>query len=450
MAQSSSKRIFLCNSCGNEYFKWHGQCPACSEWGTLSEFHPPKSRRKSNGAPARKTTELHTITHKKDRKRTSSGINEVDRVLGGGLLPGSMILLGGQPGIGKSTIAIQIVAGCGKSALYVSAEESEDQLALRAERLGINTKNLHVSGENEILNVLEQVSVVQPSLLVIDSIQTVYNEDLDSLPGSVSQIRDCGQQLLNACKQKGFTVIVIGHVTKIGTIAGPKMLEHMVDTVLYLEGDERYDHRILRSVKNRFGATNEVGVFHMTSAGLEEVTNPSELFLAERTANTAGTAILPTMEGTRPILVEVQALVSKANFGTPQRNTNGVDSRRLSMLLAVLEKRLGNIMGMNDVFVNLVGGLKIQDPAADLSIISAVASSSKDNVIADGTVLVGEVGLTGEVRSVARIDQRLQEAAALGFKIAIIPKGNMKNVKSFKGLKIHGVKSVREAFQIIF
>jgi len=307
-----------------------------------------------------------------------------------------------------------------------------------------------VSGENEIMNVLEQVSVVQPSLLVIDSIQTVYNEDLDSLPGSVSQIRDCGQQLLNACKQKGFTVIVIGHVTKIGTIAGPKMLEHMVDTVLYLEGDERYDHRILRSVKNRFGATNEVGVFHMTSAGLEEVTNPSELFLAERTANTAGTAILPTMEGTRPILVEVQALVSKANFGTPQRNTNGVDSRRLSMLLAVLEKRLGNIMGMNDVFVNLVGGLKIQDPAADLSIISAVASSSKDNVIADGTVLVGEVGLTGEVRSVARIDQRLQEAAALGFKIAIIPKGNMKNVKSFKGLKIHGVKSVREAFQIIF
>lgn len=450
MAQSSSKTIFLCNSCGNEYSKWHGQCPACSEWGTLSEFHPPKSRRKSNSTPPRETSELHTITHKKDRKRTSSGIKEVDRVLGGGLLPGSMILLGGQPGIGKSTIALQIVAGCSESALYVSAEESEDQLALRAERLGVNSKDLHVSGENEILNVLEQVSVLQPSLLVIDSIQTVYNEDLESLPGSVSQIRDCGQQLLNACKQKGFTVIVIGHVTKVGTIAGPKMLEHMVDTVLYLEGDERYDHRILRSVKNRFGATNEVGVFHMTSSGLEEVKNPSELFLAERTANTAGTAILPTMEGSRPILVEVQALVSKANFGTPQRNTNGVDTRRLSMLLAVLEKRLGNIMGMNDVFVNLVGGLKVQDPAADLAIISAVASSSKDNVIADGTVLVGEVGLTGEVRSVARIDQRLQEASALGFKIAIIPKGNMKNIKSFNGLKIHGVKTVREAFQYIF
>ena len=450
MAPSSSKSIFLCNSCGNEFPKWHGQCPACNEWGTLSEFHPPKTRRKSKGSPAKKTTELRTLTNKKDRKRSTSGLNEVDRVLGGGLLPGSMILLGGQPGIGKSTLALQIVAGCGQKALYVSAEESEDQLALRADRLELNTKDLHVSGENEILNVLEQVSVVQPTLLVIDSIQTVYNEDLDSLPGSVSQLRDCGQQLLNACKQKGFTVIVIGHVTKVGIIAGPKMLEHMVDTVLYLEGDERYDHRILRSVKNRFGATNEVGVFHMTSSGLDEVENPSALFLAERTANTAGTAIFPSMEGSRPILVEVQALVSKANFGTPQRNTNGVDSRRLSMLLAVLEKRLGNVMGMNDVFVNLVGGLKIQDPAADLAIIAAVASSSRDDVIIDGTVLVGEVGLTGEVRSVSRIEQRLQAAAALGFTSAVIPAGNIKNDHSYKGLKVHGVKSVRETFHHIF
>ena len=450
MAPSSSKSIFLCNSCGNEFSKWHGQCPACSEWGTLSEFHPPKTRRKSKGAPAKKTTELRTLTNKKDRKRSTSGLNEVDRVLGGGLLPGSMILLGGQPGIGKSTLALQIVAGCGQTALYVSAEESEDQLALRADRLELNTKDLHVSGENEILNVLEQVSVVQPTLVVIDSIQTVYNEDLDSLPGSVNQLRDCGQQLLNACKQKGFTVIVIGHVTKVGIIAGPKMLEHMVDTVLYLEGDERYDHRILRSVKNRFGATNEVGVFHMTSSGLDEVENPSALFLAERTANTAGTAIFPSMEGSRPILVEVQALVSKANFGTPQRNANGVDSRRLSMLLAVLEKRLGNVMGMNDVFVNLVGGLKIRDPAADLAIIAAVASSSRDDAIIDGTVLVGEVGLTGEVRSVARIEQRLQEAAALGFTSAVIPAGNIKNDRSYKELKVHGVKSVRETFQHIF
>lgn len=416
----------------------------------MSEFHPPKSRRKSNGAPARETKKLDSLTIKQTHRRTSSGLSEVDRVLGGGLLPSSMILLGGQPGIGKSTLALQIVSDCGQRSLYVSAEESEDQLALRAERLGVQPKDLQVSGENEILNVLEQVSVVQPTLMVIDSIQTVYNEDLDTLPGSVSQLRDCGQQLLKACKQKGFTVIVIGHVTKEGTIAGPKMLEHMVDTVLYLEGDERYDHRILRSVKNRFGATNEVGVFHMTSSGLEEVSNPSELFLAERSEHTAGTAIFPSMEGSRPILVEVQALVSKANFGTPQRNANGVDTRRLSMLLAVLEKRLGNIMGMNDVFVNLVGGLRIQDPAADLAIIAALASSNLDDPISNGTVLIGEVGLTGEVRSVARIDQRLQEAAALGFKKAVIPSGNVKNNKLIKGLSIHGVRSVQEALKFIF
>lgn len=450
MARSSSKTIFLCNGCGNEFPKWHGQCPACSEWGTLSEFHPSKTRRKTNGAPAKETKELQSLTKDTTLVRISSGLKEVDRVLGGGMLPGSMILLGGQPGIGKSTLALQVVAGSGQSALYVSAEESDEQLALRAERLGINTQGLHVSGENEILNVLEQVSVVQPNLLVIDSIQTVYNEDLDSLPGSISQIRDCGQQLLNACKQKGFTVIVIGHVTKEGNIAGPKMLEHMVDTVLYMEGDERYDHRILRSVKNRFGATNEVGIFHMSSSGLDEVTNPSELFLAERTENTAGTAIFPSMEGSRPILVEVQALVSKANFGTPQRNANGVDTRRLAMLLAVLEKRLGKIMGMNDVFVNLVGGLKIQDPAADLAIIAALYSSSGNDLIANGTVLIGEVGLAGEVRSVSKIDQRLQESAALGFNNAIVPERNLKEKQSIKGLKLVGVKTVQDAFKAIF
>lgn len=450
MTHSSSKTIFLCNSCGNEFSKWHGQCPACNEWGTLSEFSPPKSRRKSPGQPARETHLLNTLLETKDRQRILSNIKEVDRVLGGGFLLGSMVLLGGQPGIGKSTLALQIIAGLDQEVLYVSAEESEQQLALRAERLGVKSDQLHISGENEILNILEQVSVVQPKFVVIDSIQTVYNEDLDSLPGSVSQLRDCGQQLLKACKQKGFTVIVIGHVTKEGIIAGPKMLEHMVDTVLYLEGDDRYDHRILRSAKNRFGATNEVGIFHMTSSGLEEVANPSELFLAERSTNSAGTAIFPSIEGSRPILVEVQALVSKANFGNPQRNVNGIDSRRLSMLLAVLEKRLGQGMGMNDVFVNLVGGLKIQDPAADLSIISAVASSNRDNIVSGNTVLIGEVGLTGEVRSVSRIDQRLQEAAALGFTNAVIPKGNIKNSKTLTEMNIQGVRTVEEAFKYIF
>jgi len=450
MVQSSSKSIFLCNNCGNEFSKWHGQCPACKEWGTLGEFNPPKSRRKSKGKPAGETHLLNTLLETNDRERILSSINEVDRVLGGGFLLGSMILLGGQPGIGKSTLALQIIAGLDQDVLYVSAEESEQQLALRAERLGVKADQLHISGENEILNILEQVSVVQPKFVVIDSIQTVYNEDLDSLPGSISQLKDCGQQVLNACKQNGFTVIVIGHVTKEGIIAGPKMMEHMVDTVLYLEGDDRYDHRILRSAKNRFGATNEVGIFKMTSAGLEEVANPSELFLAERSTNAAGTAIFPSMEGSRPILVEVQALVSKANFGTPQRNVNGIDSRRLSMLLAVLEKRLGQVMGMNDVFVNLVGGLKIQDPAADLSIISAVASSNKNHVVSGNTVLIGEVGLTGEVRSVSRIDQRLQEAAALGFTNAVVPIRNIKNSSVPKELTIHGVNTVQEAFNTIF
>ncbi len=450
MARSPSKTIYLCSNCGNEFTKWYGQCPSCGEWSTLSEFNPPKSRRKTSGAPPRDTIELVSLTTIQEQSRISSGLSEVDRVLGGGLLPSSMILLSGQSGIGKSTLAFQVLAGCSHTALYVSAEESEEQLALRAKRLHINTIDLHVSGENEVLNILEQVSVIQPGVLVVDSIQTVYNANLDTLPGAVSQIRDCGQQLLNACKQKGFSVFIIGHVTKDGSIAGPKMLEHMVDTVLYLEGDERYEYRILRSMKNRFGAVNEVGVFHMTATGLEEVLNPSELFLAERTKNIAGTAIFPSMEGSRPILMEVQALVSKANFGIPQRNANGVDTRRLAMLLAVLEKRLGILMGMNDVFVNLVGGLRIKDPAADLAIIAALASSSKEKSITGGTVMIGEVGLAGEVRSVVRIEQRLQETAALGFKQAIIPVGNLKHKKSFKGLQIYGAKSVREAFQYIF
>lgn len=450
MARLSSKTVFLCNQCGNEFAKWFGQCPSCGEWGTLSEFTSSSRAKKSGNKPARETRLLNHVLETGDRHRIITGIQEVDRVLGGGFLPGSIILLGGQPGIGKSTIALQIIANLKKNVLYISAEESEQQLALRAERLGIQSELLHISDENEITNILEQISVLKPTFVVVDSIQTVYSENLDSLPGSVSQLRDCGQQLLNACKQKGFSVIIIGHVTKEGVIAGPKMLEHMVDTVLYLEGDERYDHRILRSVKNRFGATNEVGIFTMTSYGMVEVANPSELFLAERTSEAAGTVIFPSLEGSRPILVEIQALVSAANFGTPQRNANGLDSKRMAMLLAVLEKRLGQVMGMSDVFVNLVGGLKIQDPAADLAIISALASSARETPVADESVLIGEVGLTGEVRSVARIELRLKEAAALGFQNAVIPRGNTKNLSSVSGIKIHDVKTVREAFQHIF
>ena len=383
--------------------------------------------------------------------RKNTGIPEVDRVLGGGILPGSMILLGGSPGVGKSTLALQIIPGLNSKVLYVSAEESEDQLALRAKRLGINSNLIHLSTENNAQVILDQVALLKPKLLILDSIQTIYSDNIDSIPGSPGQIRECGQQFLTMSKQNGVSVIVIGHVTKEGIIAGPKMLEHMVDTVLYLEGDPRFDHRVLRSEKNRFGTTNEVGIFQMSKKGLEEVSNPSELFLAERTKEVPGSAVFPALEGTRPILVEVQALVSNANFGTPQRNANGIDYKRLSMFLAVLEKRLGMVMGTKDVFVNLVGGLRISDPTADLAVITALASSAKDIIIPQDTVLVGEVGLVGEVRSVAKLDKRVAETEALGFKQIIVPQSNLKRFKkSNTKIKVLGVSSVKEVFSNLF
>ena len=383
--------------------------------------------------------------------RKNTGIPEVDRVLGGGVLPGSMILLGGSPGVGKSTLALQIIPGLNSNVLYVSAEESEDQLALRAKRLGINSNLIHLSTENNAQVILDQVTLLKPKLLILDSIQTIYSDNIDSISGSPGQIRECGQQFLTMSKQNGVSVIVIGHVTKEGIIAGPKMLEHMVDTVLYLEGDPRFDHRVLRSEKNRFGTTNEVGIFQMSKQGLEEVSNPSELFLAERTKEVPGSAVFPALEGTRPILVEVQALVSNANFGTPQRNANGIDYKRLSMFLAVLEKRLGMAMGTKDVFVNLVGGLRISDPTADLAVIMAIASSAKDIIIPQDTVLVGEVGLVGEVRSVAKLDKRVAETEALGFKQIIVPQSNLKRFKkSNTKIKVLGVSSVKEVFSNLF
>jgi DNA repair protein RadA/Sms len=383
--------------------------------------------------------------------RNNTGIPEVDRVLGGGILPGSMILLGGSPGVGKSTLALQIIPGLNSKVLYVSAEESEDQLALRAKRLGINSNLIHLSTENNAQVILDQVALLKPKLLILDSIQTIYSDNIDSIPGSPGQIRECGQQFLTMSKQNGVSVIVIGHVTKEGIIAGPKMLEHMVDTVLYLEGDPRFDHRVLRSEKNRFGTTNEVGIFQMSKKGLEEVSNPSELFLAERTKEVPGSAVFPALEGTRPILVEVQALVSNANFGAPQRNANGIDYKRLSMFLAVLEKRLSMVMGTKDVFVNLVGGLRISDPSADLAVITALASSAKDIIIPQDTVLVGEVGLVGEVRSVAKLDKRVAETEALGFKQIIVPQSNLKRFKkSNTKIKVLGVSSVKEVFSNLF
>jgi len=451
MAKSKVRIVFLCSSCGDEFAKWHGQCPSCSEWGTLSEYKVnTKSRVRSNGRP-RATTKLIDLLEKGEIKRNKTGIPEVDRVLGGGFLPGSMILLGGSPGVGKSTLALQIIPGLESNVLYVSAEESEDQLALRAKRLGIDSNMIQLSSENNAQVILDQVAHIKPQLLILDSIQNIYSENIDSIPGSPSQIRECGQLFLTLAKQNGVSVIVIGHVTKEGIIAGPKMLEHMVDTVLYLEGDSRLDHRVLRSVKNRFGTTNEVGIFQMNERGLEEVSNPSELFLAERATEVPGSAVFPALEGTRPILVEVQALVSNANFGTPQRNANGIDYKRLAMLLAVLEKRLGMVMGTKDVFVNLVGGLRISDPTADLAVIAALGSSAKDSIIPQNTVLVGEVGLAGEVRSVAKLDKRVAETEALGFKRIIVPKSSLKRFKrSSTKIKVLGVSSVRELFGYLF
>ncbi len=451
MAKMKSKIVYLCSACGNDHPKWNGQCPSCNEWGTLKEYKVSNKKQFQKNGIKRDSQKLEDVLIKGESKRLSVGIPEMDRVLGGGLLSGTLILLGGNPGIGKSTLALQILPSFDQAVLYISAEESESQVGLRAQRLGVSSTNLHLSSENNIDSILNQISIVHPKLVVIDSIQTVFNDELDSLPGSVSQIRECGQRLLQLAKQENISVIIIGHVTKEGIIAGPKMLEHMVDTVLYLEGDDRYDHRILRSVKNRFGATNEVGIFQMEEKGLIEVKNPSELFLSERQNDITGSVIFSSLEGSRPILVEIQALVSNANFGTPQRNVNGFDYKRLAMLLAVLEKRLGVLMGAKDVFINLVGGLKVNDPAADLSVISAVASSAKNKLISDSIVLIGEVGLGGEVRSVSGLNVRIKEAESLGFKHVIAPLSSVNRIKKdSKKIKVTGVSNVNEAFQKLF
>ena len=451
MPQSKVKTVFLCSSCGDQFAKWNGQCPSCDEWGTLSEYKVnTKSRSKSNGQ-TKSPSNLVDVLKDGVVKSQKTGIREVDRVLGGGVLPGSMILLGGSPGIGKSTLALQIIPGLKYSVLYVSAEESEEQLALRAKRLNISSKKIKLSTENNIEVIVDQLTLTNPKLLIIDSIQNIYSDNVDSIAGSPSQIRECGQQLLAIAKQNKVSVIVIGHVTKEGIIAGPRMLEHMVDTVLYLEGDSRFDHRILRSIKNRFGTTNEVGIFQMNELGLDEVSNPSQFFLSERTLEVPGSAIFPALEGTRPLLVEVQALVSNANFGTPQRNSNGIDYKRLAMLLAVLEKRIGIHIGAKDVFINLVGGFHMSDPSTDLAVIIAVASSANDFTIPNNTVLAGEVGLSGELRSVPNLDKRIKESEALGFTNIIVPKSNLKRLKNLDyKIEVLGFHNVKEVLNHLF
>ena len=407
--------VFVCNECGYESSKWMGKCPACNQWNTFFEekqitANTAKARQKTNA----EVVQLNTV-EKKETTRIKTGVGELDRVLGGGFVNGSLTLLGGEPGIGKSTLILQIcnsVKVDGKI-LYVSGEESAEQIKLRADRLGIDSENILFLAETDIDVVQNSLEKYDPKFVIIDSIQTMYSEEITSAPGSVSQVREITARVMQICKQKGITTIIIGHVTKDGNIAGPRVLEHMVDTVLYLEGERYFTYRILRGVKNRFGSTNEIGMFEMEGKGLVEITNPSSILISERNGNPAGSIITVSLEGTRPLLVELQALTTLSVFGIPRRNAIGVDYNRLTLLMAVLEKRAGLPLGNQDVYLNVVGGIKVNEPALDLSIILSVASSYKNISIKEDVVAIGEVGLTGEVRSVNMIDKRIKEAEKL-------------------------------------
>lgn len=407
--------VFVCNNCGYESSKWMGKCPACNQWNTFFEekqvtANTAKARQKTNA----EVVQLNTV-EKKETTRIKTGVGELDRVLGGGFVNGSLTLLGGEPGIGKSTLILQIcnsVKVDGKI-LYVSGEESAEQIKLRSDRLGIDNDNILFLSETDIDVVQNSLEKYEPKFVIIDSIQTMYSEEITSAPGSVSQVREITARVMQICKQKGITTIIIGHVTKDGNIAGPRVLEHMVDTVLYLEGERYFTYRILRGVKNRFGSTNEIGMFEMEGNGLVEITNPSSILISERSGNPPGSIITVSLEGTRPLLVELQALTTLSVFGIPRRNAIGVDYNRLTLLMAVLEKKAGMQLGNQDVYLNVVGGIKVNEPALDLSIILSVASSYKNISIKEDVVAIGEVGLTGEVRSVNMIDKRIKEAEKL-------------------------------------
>ena len=452
------KTLFYCTECGNETPKWAGKCPACGAWNTIVE-QPQAARAAGKGASrpagggavrrARPVTELEADAE----IRFSTGMGELDRVLGGGAVKGSLVLVGGAPGIGKSTLMLQICDQLCRSAtvLYVSGEESERQIKLRAERLRVRGEGLHLLSETNLENVVDAVHTVQPGVLVVDSIQTLYNDALESPAGSVSQVKDCTMALMQLAKGQGITVFVIGHVNKEGSIAGPKVLEHMVDCVLYFEGDQHTAYRILRAAKNRFGATNEIGVFEMRDSGLVEVENPSEMLLSGRPEDAPGTCVTCVMEGVRPVLAEVQALVVPSSLGNPRRVSNGVDYNRAMLLLAVLEKRAGYAFYSQDVYINIIGGLKLDETACDLPVCIALASSLLDLPVNEKTMAIGEVGLGGEIRSVTHLETRLREAQRVGFDTAIVPKHNLKMIdpSQFPGLKLVGVSYLREAINAI-
>jgi len=447
------KTFYQCQSCGYTSPKWLGKCPDCGEWNTLVEERKETvSPRVSIPAHFRKAEpQLLSSIKAGNEQRTSTGIRELDRVLGDGVVTGSVILVGGDPGIGKSTLLLQALAGLSRygQVLYVSGEESPEQIKIRAERLSIDSDEIILLSEISLRSILDTASKLTPKAIVIDSIQTVYTEELLSAPGSVSQVRECAAKLLVFAKRSDIPIFLVGHVTKEGAIAGPRVLEHIVDTVLYFEGNRGHSYRILRTVKNRFGSTNEIGVFEMSDSGLIEIENPSELFLLERPVNVSGSAVVAALEGTRPLMVEIQSLVSQTNFGMPRRTTIGVDFNRVNLLVAVLEKRAGLHLGGMDIFVNVVGGLRIIEPAVDLGIIATVASSLKDIPIDPKTFIFGEVGLSGEIRAITQAEVRIKEASKIGFKKAVMPQGNAVKIKNNLGLEIIGVKNVEDTLEAV-
>ena len=453
---AKEKTIFLCNRCGYESPKWAGKCPACGEWNTLVEKvvrSTPASRGLSTAGERLQTQPVLIDDVAADAlPRMDLGDGELNRVLGGGLVPGSLVLLGGEPGIGKSTLVLQTILGLpDRKVLYVSGEESVQQIKLRADRIAHKRGNCHIVCETSLETVFTHIKNVSPEILVVDSIQTMSSETIDSSPGSMSQVRECTAMLLKFAKENNVPVILIGHITKDGTIAGPKILEHIVDVVIQFEGDQHHLYRVLRSIKNRFGSTAELGIYEMRREGLRQVTNPSELLLSDRHCGMSGISIASAIEGVSPFLIETQALVSTAAYGTPQRSATGFDIRRMNMLLAVLEKRVGFKLAQKDVYLNIAGGLRVNDPAIDLSVISAILSSNMDVEIEPTTCMAGEVGLSGEIRPVNRIEQRIAEAAKLGFKRIIVPKSNTKRLDTARfGIEVLPVSKVEEAFRLIF
>ena len=454
--KNSTKIIYCCQTCGYQTPKWMGKCPDCGTWDSIVEERSAarsfrdahRSLKNQQPSPvAIDSIELET------QNRLLTDIREFDRVLGGGLVPGTLVLIGGDPGIGKSTLMLQALYGLanqGHKVLYVSGEESNQQIRLRSQRLDTVASQLMVVSEVEIDAILGMVQAAAPQVLVIDSIQTMYNPELTSAPGSVSQVRESTVRLMMMAKKTGIPTLLVGHVTKDGAIAGPKLLEHMVDTVLYFEGDRNHIFRILRAVKNRFGSTNEIGVFEMKDQGLDEVANPSAVFLSERPANAPGSAVTASMEGTRPILVELQALASSTSFGTPRRTILGLDPNRVALLAAVMEKQLGMHLMGHDIFMNVAGGVRVIEPAVDMAIVSAIASSFLDKPVPDGTIVLGEVGLAGEVRAIGQVEIRLAEVKKMGFKRCLLPDSNLKRILNIDGIEVAGIKTVPEAIENLF